>query len=449
MVLLTWKFRINPTNKQEELLWELSETCRVLYNHALDERRFLYDVYKYSVSYRDQQNALPQLKKHYPRYNIVYSKVLQMTLKKLDGAFQAFFGLRKNGDTTAKLPTFRGKKYFFTLCYNQSGFKITDQTICFSHKHPNNRELAFSVPFDITSYQVKQIELFFDQQDKQFYLTVTYEQPEPPFEDNRLYQAFDLGTIKHTAINLQGKFLESIVKRPDKYWEPKVQSLQRRKDHCIKGSKRHRLFSQRLLTIKRKCSNQAKDWQQKQSKNFVQNTKANTIIVGDLSPKQMVKNGKNTGKGKINKYHKSINRGVHNTGHLNRFVELLTYKAKLLGKRVITIDERNTSKQCSFCGNNKSQIPLYQRIYHCESCGTVLDRDQNAVINIMKRFLSHNALWTSYQYFKKNIGNLYNPNNHQNLQNIGNLRYYSQTANDKTKVSSQRYSQVLLGSADS
>jgi putative transposase len=444
MVLLTWKFRINPTKKHEELLWELSDSCRVLYNHALVERRFLYDAYNYSVSYRDQQNALPQLKKHYPRYNIVYSKVLQMTLKKLDGAFQAFFGLRKNGDTTIKLPTFRGRKYFFTLCYNQSGFKIKDQTICFSHKHPSNTELTFSVPFDFTSYQVKQIELFFDRHDKHFYLTVTYDQPEPPFEDNRLYQAFDLGTIKHTAVNLQAKFLESIVRRSDKYWEPKIQSLQRRKDHCKKGSKRHRLFSQRLLTIKRKNSNQTKDWQHKQSRNFVQNTKANTIIVGDLSPKQMVKNGKNTGK--INKYHKSINRGVHNTGHLNRFVELLTYKAKLLGKRVITIDERNTSKQCSFCDNKKSQMPLYQRIYHCKSCGTVLDRNQNSAINIMKRFLSHNALWTSYKYFEKNINNI---NNLQNLQNIGNLRYYSQTANDKTKVSPQHYSQVLIGSADS
>ena len=138
----------------------------------------------------------------------------------------------------------------------------------------------------------------------------------------------------------------------------------------------------------------------------------------------MIKNGKNTGK--ITKYHKNINRGVHNKGHLYRFVELLTYKAKLHGKRVLTIDERNTSKACSFCGHKKSTMPFYQRIYHCESCGTVLDRDQNSAINIMKRFLSYNALWTSYQCFEKNIRNL------QCRQNIGNLRYYYQTANDKT-----------------
>jgi putative transposase len=30
-------------------------------------------------------------------------------------------------------------------------------------------------------------------------------------------------------------------------------------------------------------------------------------------------------------------------------------------------------------------------------CGNVIDRDRNSAINIMIRFLSQNALWTSYQ----------------------------------------------------
>jgi putative transposase len=396
--------RINPIKKQEELLWELANTCRLVYNQALAERKYLYEAYQYSVSYTDQQNALPQVKKYYPNYGFVYSKVLQMTLKKLDGAFKAYFGLRKKEDRTAKLPTFRGKKYFFTLCYNQSGFKVAPQTIRLSHKHPSKIELIFTVPLDFTRYQIKQIELFFDRYENQFYLTVTYDQSEPLFEDNGLYQAFDLGIIKHTAVNLHGKFLESNIKRADKYWEPKFHSLQRRKAHCKKNSRRYRLFGQRLLTIKRKCRNQTKDWQHKQSKNFVRNTKANTIIVGDLSPKQMTKTGKKKGHSK--KYQKSLNRGVHNTGHLSRFVELLTYKAKLQGKRVIAIDERNTSKTCAVCGHQKGGIPLSERLYQCEVCGIVRDRDQNAAINIMKRYLSQNALWTGYQYFCNRIANL-------------------------------------------
>ena len=132
----------------------------------------------------------------------------------------------------------------------------------------------------------------------------------------------------------------------------------------------------------------------------------------------MTKNNIKIGKG--HKYQNSVNRGVHNTGHLGRFVELLTYKAKLMGKRVITIDERDTTKTCAVCGHKKTYMPLYQRIYSCESCETILDRDENAAINIMERFLSQNALWTSYQYFLDHLGF------------IGNLR---QTVNGKTKVS--------------
>jgi hypothetical protein len=45
MVLLTRKIIIYPTKKQQIVLWELAETCRLLYNHALAERQFLYNSY--------------------------------------------------------------------------------------------------------------------------------------------------------------------------------------------------------------------------------------------------------------------------------------------------------------------------------------------------------------------------------------------------------------------
>ncbi len=423
MVTLTRKFVIKLCQQQEAVLWELAETCRLLYNHALAERKYLYKNYNYRVTYREQQNALPQLKGLFPRYKQVYSKVLQMTLKKVDAAYKSFYGLLKSGDTTTCPPTYRGKDYFFTLCYNQSGFSITKNMIRFSHKHPEKVELSFSVPFDFTTTRVKQVEIFQDRYDQQFYVAVTFEETEPPYIDNGLYQAFDLGITKHTAVNSYGKFLETAVKRPDKYWQGRFQSLQQRKDRCKNGSRRYRLFRQRLRTIQRRCADQTKDWQHKQSKKLLKNTKANTLIVGDLSVKQMATSKR---KGRKQKYQTSINRGVHNTGHLGRFVEFLTYKAKLFGKKVIVIDERGTTKTCAFCGHKKEQLPLFERVYHCEICGVVIDRDQNSAINIMKRFLSHNALCTGYQQF---------------MLAVGNLRH---TVNGKTTVSR---SSVVMGSA--
>ena len=425
MITLTKKFSINPTKKQKRILWELAETCRLLYNHALAEREYYYKNYKCRITYINQQNALPQLKDRFSRYRQVYSKVLQMTLKKVDAAYKSYYGLVKNGEKTAQPPRFRGKNYFFTLCYNQSGYSITKDSIKFSHKHPEKVELIFDIPFDLTKLSVKQIEIFQNRYDHQFYLAVAYEQEIPPFSDNDYYQAFDLGLIKHTAVNSSGKFLETTVKRPDKYWQPRIQLLQQRRDHCLKNSRRYRLLNQRLQSIHRKSANQTKDWQQKQSKKLLENTKANTVIVGDLSAKKMASNEKNI---RQYKYSRSLHRGVHNTGHLGRFVELLTYKAKLIGKRVIIIDERATSKTCAFCGHKKEQFSLSERKYHCEICGIIIDRDKNSAINIMKRFLSRNALCTGYQQF---------------ISYVDNLR---QTVHDKTKV--PRYS-VIKGSVNS
>lgn len=92
---------------------------------------------------------------------------------------------------------------------------------------------------------------------------------------------------------------------------------------------------------------------------------------------------------------------IHNTGFLGRFVEFLTYKAELIGKKLIRIDEAYTSKTCCNCGKIHD-LKLYNRNMKCE-CGNNIDRDKNSTINIMKRFLSQKAKWTGYQQFVDNL----------------------------------------------
>jgi putative transposase len=98
----TKKVRIFPTGEQEEVLWMLSERCRLIYNFGLAERKSAFKNGK-NISYIDQQNDLPETKKKYPEYRWVYSKVLQVILQKLDADYRSFFVLRKNGDQNANL----------------------------------------------------------------------------------------------------------------------------------------------------------------------------------------------------------------------------------------------------------------------------------------------------------------------------------------------------------
>jgi len=114
-----------------------------------------------------------------------------------------------------------------------------------------------------------------------------------------LYQANDAGITKIvTAVNSLGKFFEVETPRIDKYWQPKIDALKSRRDHCIgvkKGSKKSRRWLRLHKTyrkMEKKKSNQLRDFQHKLSKKMVNNTKANTIIVGDLKVKNMAQSKK-------------------------------------------------------------------------------------------------------------------------------------------------------------
>lgn len=123
---LTQKIRIFPDSGQEEILWNLSEKCRLIYNFALSERIDSWKNKGEYVSYFKQQNDLPNIKEKYPEYKWVYSKVLQYILRTLDADYRSFFSLLKKGDKKARSPKFKGKKYFTTMIYNQSGFKFKE-----------------------------------------------------------------------------------------------------------------------------------------------------------------------------------------------------------------------------------------------------------------------------------------------------------------------------------
>ena len=208
---LSQKIRINPSKEQEYILWILSEKCRLLYNFALAERienwknnKTNLDNTRQYITYYTQSKALPLLKKKYPEYRWVFSKVLQTTLEKLDRDYKSFFSLWEKGDTSARPPHFKGKKYFSTLCYNQSGFKLKENSVIFSHKHPSKIALRFTIPSHlIPQEKIKQVEIFLS--NKKWFVSITYEFNPPPYSDNSFYQAFDLGINQTSWCEYCGK----------------------------------------------------------------------------------------------------------------------------------------------------------------------------------------------------------------------------------------------------
>jgi putative transposase len=62
----------------------------------------------------------------------------------------------------------------------------------------------------------------------------------------------------------------------------------------------------------------------------------------------------------------------------------LAYKTRWNGGRIVVADRwYPSSKTCSACKTVKAKLSLRERMFHCEHCGLVIDRDVNAARNLL------------------------------------------------------------------
>ena len=100
-------------------------------------------------------------------------------------------------------------------------------------------------------------------------------------------------------------------------------------------------------------------------------TKPSRIVLEDLNVSGMMKN-------------KHLSKSVSDS-KLYEFRRQIEYKAELYRIEVVIADRfYPSSKTCSCCGSVKRDLTLSDRVYSCDECGNVIDRDINASINLAK-----------------------------------------------------------------
>ncbi|MET7540601.1 IS607 family element RNA-guided endonuclease TnpB [Streptomyces sp. NPDC005507] len=103
-----------------------------------------------------------------------------------------------------------------------------------------------------------------------------------------------------------------------------------------------------------------------------------TIVVEDLNVAGMVKN-------------RRLARAVADAG-FGEIRRQLAYKSVWNGGHLEVADRWfPSSKTCSSCGTVKTKLPLRVRTYVCQTCGLVLDRDENAALNLAALVKRHVA----------------------------------------------------------
>jgi putative transposase len=370
-----YKFRLYPTGKQQERLQETLDRCRELYNAAVQERRDAYRMAGKSITYYDQANQLPEIKQEREEYQDIHSQVLQDVLRKVDKAFQAFFARCKRGDTPG-FPRYKGRKQFDSFTYPQVGFSLThDNRVCLSKIGTIKVKLHREIKGVIKTCTIKR-------EGEHWYVVFACEVEQEPLEACDEAVGIDLGLL-HFATLSTGETIEN--PRFFRKTEKKLAKLQQSLSRKQRGSHRRKKAVQRVAKAHRKVRNQRADFLHKESRQLV--NEFGLIVFEELQPANMSKRAKpkrdengtylpNGGSAKS-----GLNKSIVDAGW-GQFVQYCTYKAENAGRTVVQVHPKYTSQVCSGCGTVKKK-ELSERWHSCE-CGTELDRDHNAALNILR-----------------------------------------------------------------
>src|SRR3989344_2400844 len=116
--MLSYKFRLYPNKETENRLLESLELCRQTYNIFLGELNEQKIIDKAQI-----QGIIPDIKICEPKFKNIHSKAMQYECYRLFSNLRALANSKQKGRKVGRL-RFKGKRWFKTFTYNQSGFKL-------------------------------------------------------------------------------------------------------------------------------------------------------------------------------------------------------------------------------------------------------------------------------------------------------------------------------------
>jgi len=364
----TYRFRLDPTPEQRELLDQHRDTCRQLYNHALTEfEKIPESAGTLTQRVRQVRDQLTDLKVWWDELNDLYSTVAQAAVMRIEDSIKALSQLKQNGYNVGSL-NWKAPKDFRSFTYIQSGFEFDSkngQTVLSLSKLADVLLIKHRTIPDTET--IKQVTIKKEPTGDWFasFVVDGKETPEKPTDPDRCV-GIDVGILKY-AHDTDGYAIESPDFSDERERLERAQRDLSRKEHGSTNCETQRqTVAERHADLKRK----RRDFLHKLSNYYA--TEYDLVAVEDLDAKGLVELPKN-----------SRNRAGAAWG---TFLGMLEYKCEREGTHFVAVNPRGTTKECASCGV-KTEKPLWMREHSCPACGFEADRDANAAWNILSRGL--------------------------------------------------------------
>ncbi|MEV0280566.1 RNA-guided endonuclease TnpB family protein [Streptomyces sp. NPDC050610] len=362
---LRYSFRLYPNGPQRSALARAFGCARVVYNDALRTREDARAKGLPFVSSADLSKAVTAAKNTPQRAWLadVSAVVLQQSLRDLDTAYRNFFDGLKGKRPRMGAPRFKSSKdsrqavrftanarWKITAGGDLSLPKIGDVRVTWS------RSLA-SVPSTVTVVK--------DAAGRYFASFVVATGDETPLPEADGQIGIDLG-LSHFAVLSDGTKIASprFLRRAEK----KLKKTQRDLSRKQKGSSNRGKARLQVARAHARVADARREFHHQLSTTLIRENQA--VAVEDLCVKGLART--------------RLAKSVHDAGW-SAFVTMLEYKAARYGRAFHRIGRfEPTSQVCSQCGVKDGPKPLNIRVWECGACGTLLDRDINAAVNVAK-----------------------------------------------------------------
>ena len=360
----TFKYRLYPTSAQRTALEKQLDCCRWVYNKALETRRDTWQNEGKGLSCYDTVKMLPEWKEAKPWLKQGHAQAMQEALQRLDLAFQAFFRRVKAGENPG-YPRFRGKERYDSFTYPQENgnWRFLDNgRVRLSKIGPVKIKLHRPIVGTIKTLNIRRDSL------GNWYACFSCEFIPEPLPPVPAVIGIDMGLESFATLST-GEKIEN--PRFFRHNEKAIAKAQRRLSKATKGTPEYRKRKRVVQHIHERVANRRRDFAHKLSRQLVNGYQF--IAFENLNINGMLGNH-------------CLAKSIADASW-NQLIQYTTHKAEWAGRRVVTVDPRNTSKLCSGCGALVEKV-LSVRIHSCPHCGLELDRDHNAALNILGRGLA-------------------------------------------------------------
>jgi len=403
----SYKIRLIPTEEQERLLWLHVDAMRFVWNWGLAYNMERFKNSEKRLGKESLGKILTELRNNDPEYKWLKEasvSSVEMALIDLDKAYASFFRIQKTEPkyTAKKVEKFKrkGKKLTFYEMNGHPKFKSRHDAepkfYTISHGMYFKNDDVVLERLGKVAYQTnranwpivtvkrenttKYINPRIKYVNDKWILSFGVECESTKPELNSFSVGIDLGVKELAVISYDGGKTEKIkninktkrVKKLKKRLKRKQRNVSRKYHTNGDYTKTAGILKEekKVAKLHRKLANIRHDYTHQKTTEIIR-MNPKKICIEDLNVAGMMKNA-------------HLSEAIQEQ-MLNEFRRQIEYKARWAGIEIVHADRFfPSSKMCSCCGNIIKDLKLKDRVYNCEVCGLIIDRDVNAAINLEK-----------------------------------------------------------------